>query len=99
MSKVYGYCRVALFSVEEMKQQCEFLSKHYKIDEFFCDNGVSGLTLGVELEKLLDILQEGDIVVVKDIARLARKSDLCFKITELIERVGAILIIMDLEKK
>lgn len=78
---VYGYCRLALADDQEMAQQrkeiadyCEV--NHLKVDEYFYDNGASGLTLERDgLQAMLNSLKEGDVVVVKDIARLTR--DMC----------------------
>ena len=75
---VYGYCRVALANDKEMEQQKARVAEYCRmnqleIDECFCDNGVSGLTLEREgLQKMLGSLKKGDAVVVKDAARLTR---------------------------
>ena len=78
MSKVYGYCRVALANEEDMAEQVKLVGDYCRdngliVNKYFCDNGVSGLTLDRKgLNGLLEVLQDGDIVVVKDIARLTR---------------------------
>ena len=78
MSKVYAYCRVAFADEEEMTQQKQVINWYcedngLKIDKYFCDNGVSGLASHRdEFNKMLYTLQNGDIVVVKDAARLSR---------------------------
>ena len=78
MSKVYGYCRVAFKDEEVMEQQCKMIGDYCKdngmeIAEYFCDNGVSGLKMERSaLQRMLNILQQGDVVIIKDIARLTR---------------------------
>ena len=95
MSKVYGYCRVAFANEEEMAQQCKIIQDYCKdngleVDEYFCDNGVSGLKLDRDaLQKLLKVLREGDIVVVKDYARISRNLLQLIEITKSIYQAGA----------
>ena len=75
---VYGYCRVALANEKEMEQQHQRVvhycrMNHLEADEYFCDNGVNGLTLDREgLQQILNHLKKGDVVIVKDAARLTR---------------------------
>lgn len=96
MGKVYGYCRVAFKSEEEMAQQCRMIGDYCKdngleVAEYFCDNGVSGLKLERDaLQRLLRVLREGDIVVVKDYARISRDMHQCMEITKSIYRAGAV---------
>lgn len=77
MSKVYGYCRVALASKEEIAEQMRVIADYcegnnLKIDGFFCDDGVSGFDIGVEFKHLLEELKSGDTVIVKNLSRVAR---------------------------
>jgi DNA invertase Pin-like site-specific DNA recombinase len=94
MSKVYGYCRVAFESEEEMAEQMELVRTYCKqygleVDQYFCDNGVSGLESHREkLNDLLYVVQEGDIVVVKNIARLFRDVRKCMAFMELMDTLG-----------
>ncbi len=96
MSKVYGYCRVALKNEEEMAQQCKMIGDYCKdngleLVECYCDNGVSGLKLERDaLQRMLRILREGDIVVVKDYARISRDMHQCMEITKAIYHAGAV---------
>ena len=95
MSKVHGYCRVAFANEEEMAQQCKIIQDYCKsngleVDEYFCDNGVSGLKLDRDaLQKLLKVLREGDIVVVKDYSRISRNLLQLIEITKSIYQAGA----------
>lgn len=94
MSKVYGYCRVAFESEEEMTEQMELVGTYCKqygleVEKYFCDNGVSGLESHREkLNDLLYVVQEGDIVVVKNIARLFRDVRKCMAFMELMDTLG-----------
>ena len=88
MSKVYGYCRVAYADEEEMAEQVKLIDDYCRdngltVDECFCDNGVSGLSADRKgLNELLEVLQEGDVVVVRDISRLSRDSFHCMSLLE-----------------
>ena len=97
MGKVYGYCRVALKSEEEMAQQRQMIEDCCKengieVDEFFCDNGVSGLKFERNaLQRMLNVLQDGDIVITKDIARISREARQCMSIVNSIYQAGALI--------
>ena len=88
MSKVYGYCRVAFANDEEMTEQVGLVGDYcrdhdLRVDKYFCDNGVSGLSIDRKgLNELLEVLQEGDVVVIRDIARLSRDSFHCMSLIE-----------------
>ena len=88
MSKVYGYCRVAFADEEEMAEQVRLVGDYCRdngltVDKYFCDNGVSGLSTDRNgLNELLEVLQEGDVVVVRDMARLSRNSFHCMSLLE-----------------
>ena len=79
MGKVYGYCRVALASKEEVEEQMRVIANYcegnsLKIDGFFCDDGVSGFDIGPEFKHLLGELKSGDTVVITNLARLSRST-------------------------
>ena len=101
MGKVYVYCRVANENQVDMELQqkvvqdyCE--DKGLKIDAYFCDNGVSGLKYDREgLSKLFNVIQSGDIVVIKNVARLSRNIKQYMYFEEQIKKVGATLVIVD----
>ena len=101
MSKVYGYGRLALANEEERGKQLDIIDNYckihdLKIDKYFFDNGVSGLELNrKELNALIDILRGNDIVVIDNIARLSRNMFECMMVIELIEKIGAKLIIVN----
>ena len=97
MGKVYGYCRVAFKSEEDMAQQRKMIEdccrdNGMEVDEFFCDNGVSGLKFERDaLQRMLNILQDGDIVITKDIARISREARQCMSIVNSIYKAGALI--------
>ena len=101
MSKVYGYGRLAFASEEEKDKQLRKIDtfcEEYglKVDQYFFDNGVSGLELNrKELNALIDVLKSDDIVVIDNIARLSRNMFECMTVLNLIESIGAKLIIID----
>lgn len=105
MNKVYGYGRLAFASEEEKVKQSNvvnsYCEKHgLNIDKLFFDNGVSGLELNRKgLNALIDVLGVDDIVVVDSIARLSRNMFECMTVIELIEKIGAKLIIIDYNTK
>lgn len=101
MSKVYGYCRVAFADEEEMEQQIKLVGDYCSdhdliVSKYFCDNGVSGLSLDrTGLNGLLNILQDGDVIVVRDIARLSRSHSQCLALLERIKDLDVTLTIID----
>ena len=101
MSKVYGYCRVAFASKKSMEEQLKLIDDYcnqnsLKVDKHFCDNGVSGLTMNREgLNALFDVLQSGDVVVVRDIARLSRNTPQCITLVEKMQRYGVTLKVIN----
>ncbi len=79
MCKVYGYCRVALASKEEIDEQMRVIAgycegNNLKVDSFFCDDGVSGFEIGVEFKHLLGELKSGDTVVITNLAKISRST-------------------------
>ena len=93
MSKVYGYCRTAQACSQAITEQMGLIDIYCKqngleVDRYFCDNGVSGLNSHREkLNDMLYILQPGDIVVVKNIARLFRDVKQYISFMELMEQL------------
>ena len=78
MSKVYGYCRTALAEGNNMEVQCAVVENYcktrgMKLERCFCDSGVSAHNMNREgLDELFNVLKKGDVVVIKDISRIAR---------------------------
>ena len=100
MSKVYAYGRLALASEEYKERQLKVIDTYcdnqgLTIEKYFFDNGVSGLELNrKELNALIDVLRGGDIVVIDNMARLSRNMFECMTVLNLIESIGAKLIII-----
>ena len=76
MSKVYGYCRTA--RAGNIGEQIELVSNYCRAKGLdlamcFCDDGVSANKVDrIEMGKLLDVLEKGDAVVVRDFSRFTR---------------------------
>ena len=101
MSKVYGYGRLALANeegkIQKLKVISDYCAEHnLHVDKYFFDNGVSGLELNrKDLNALIDVLRGGDIVVTDSIASLSRSMFECMTLLNLIEDIGAKVIIID----
>lgn len=101
MSKVYGYCRVVFADEEEMAKQIKLVGDYCRdngltVDKYFCDNGVSGLTLDRKgLNELLEVLQDGDVVVVRDMARLSRSSSQYISLLEQMQDLDITITIIN----
>lgn len=78
MSKVYGYCRTARAEGGNIEEQIDLVSNYCRANGLdlvtcFCDDGVSAHKVDrVEMGKLLDVLENGDIIVTKDSSRFTR---------------------------
>ena len=101
MNKVYGYCRTALVEGNNMEVQCALVENHcknrgMKLEKCFCDAGVSAHNMNREgLDELFDVLEAGDVVVIKDISRLARNPEKGLMLVDKILSVGAGIIYVD----
>jgi DNA invertase Pin-like site-specific DNA recombinase len=77
MGKVYAYCRVAReenFNLDKQYEEAEHYCKNngLSLEKIWSDVG-SGLDKSrISLNSMLNVLQNGDVVIVKDIARLSR---------------------------
>lgn len=103
MCKVYGYCRVALASKEEIEKQMEVISNYcegnnLKLDGFFCDDGVSGFDVGVEFKHLLGELKSGDTVIITNLARISRSTANLLMFMSQLKDMGVKLIHIDDDK-
>ena len=101
MNKVYGYCRTALAEGNSMEVQCAVVEdyckgKGMKLEKCFCDDGVSAHNMNRKgLDGLFDVLEDGDIVVVKDASRLARNPQMSIVLTDKICGIGAKIVYTD----
>ena len=103
MCKVYGYCRVALASKEEIDEQMRVIanyceSNNLKVDGFFCDDGVSGLDIGPEFKYLLGELKSGDTVVITNLARLSRSTAKLLMLMSQLKDMGVEVLCVDESK-
>ena len=95
MSKVYGYCRTALVEGNNMEIQCAVVENYCKsrgmnLEKCFCDAGVSAHNMNREgLDELFDVLEARDMVVIKDISRLARNPKRALMLVDKILSMGA----------
>lgn len=99
MHKIYCYCRVATEENRNLEEQKEVVTNYckkssLKIDKFFCESG-SGMKLNQELCNMVNYLNIGDIVIVKDRARLSRSNVLFQTIKDAIYEQGARLVVVD----
>jgi DNA invertase Pin-like site-specific DNA recombinase len=98
--KVYGYCRVALASKEEIDEQMRGIANYcegnnLKVDGFFCDDGVSGFDIGPEFKHLLGELKRGDTVIIKDVARLTRSNERLLMLMGQFDYMGVKIVCVD----
>lgn len=86
--KNYGYIRIANIENNNLELQKSKFSK-IKIDKFFEDLGVSGLTLDRKgLNELLDTVKNGDNIYVSEISRLSRNIIDTFKLIKSLHDKG-----------
>ena len=99
MNKVYGYCRTAQDNEEAIQKQKQEIFDYcnkvgFKVDKFFCEIG-SGMALHTQLEKAIDNLNNGDIIIVSERSRIARDYFLVKTVEDIITSCGAKLVIIN----
>ena len=105
MSKVYGYCRTALVEGDNMEVQCAEVENYcktrdIKLEKCFYDAGVSAHNMNRGgFNELCNVLSKGDIVVLKDISRLARNPQKCMVLVDKIYSIGAQIVYVYEPKK
>lgn len=105
MSKVYAYGRLALASEEGKARKLSVIDNYCQahnltVDKYFFDNGVSGLELNrKDLNALIDVVRGDDIIVTDSFASLSRNMFECMTVLNLVESIGAKLIIIDNDTK
>lgn len=97
MSKVYGYCRTALASEEDIIQRTELITRYCEdndmtIEKCFCDNGVSGFDIGDGFKQLMHELEKDDILVIRDISQLSRSNARLQMLMEQFEDMGVKIV-------
>lgn len=99
MSKIYGYCRTAQDNEEAIQKQKQEIFDYcnkvgFKIDKFFCEIG-GGMALHTQLEKAIENLNKGDVVIVSERSRIARDYFLVKTVEDIIASCGAKLVIIN----
>lgn len=85
----YGYARVSTVE-QNLDRQIEAL-KEANCQEIFYDK-ISGATLErPELQRLLDQLEKGDLIIISDMTRISRSTRDLFNLIDLIKEKGAFL--------
>ncbi|NFE74683.1 recombinase family protein [Clostridium botulinum] len=85
MSKIYGYCRC---STNETKQDItrqirDLKDLGVKEDKYIYKEYESGTKINrIELQKLLDIVQQGDTIIVTEVSRITRSTKQLCEIIE-----------------
>lgn len=95
MAKVYGYCRC---STDEKKQDIDRQVRELKemgaTDTTIYKEYISGLKKNkAEFQKLLDVIQPGDVLTVTDISRLTRSTKHLCEIIEIVKEKKIKLVI------
>ncbi|EJP6471345.1 recombinase family protein [Clostridium botulinum] len=80
---IYGYCRSGNLNNKSLENQIEWIkSNGVEEKNIYKDTGSANDTNRVELNKLLNIVQEGDTIFCKEINRLTRSHKGLEKIIE-----------------
>ena len=82
-----GYKRVSTQN-QKLDRQTDLLNE-YGVDRIFEEKITGTKRERQELNKMLDMLREGDIVIVADLTRLSRSTKDLFEIVETIHSKGA----------
>ncbi len=88
-----------------MEEQHELVARYCKdkglnLTICFCDDGVSAHNLNrEELDKLFDVLEEGDVIVTKDPSRFAKDPQKQQLLIDKIRNMGVKIAYADEEKK
>lgn len=103
----YGYARVSTQAQADEGQSLEIQENEirklanyrgYLLLKIFKDEGISGseskFAKRVELQKLMDILKEGDCLIIYTISRLARSLRIFLDITKILETKKCALVII-----
>ena len=80
---IVGYVRVSTVEQNESRQMVTM--ENYKVEKVFSEKVSAKDTNREELNKMLDFVREGDIIVIHDFSRLARSTKDLLDIVELLE--------------
>ena len=88
----YAYCRVSTIE-QNLDRQLEAMKKYNIPEENYFTEKISGKnTDRPELQRLLSIVQEGDVVHIHDFSRLSRSTSDLLRIVETLQAKGVHLI-------
>lgn len=95
MNKIYGYARCSTNeSKQDISRQVRELKELGAIDETIYTEHESGTKVNrVELNRLLDVLEAGDTVVVTEVSRISRSTKQLIDIIDLVQEKHIKLII------
>ena len=93
MGKVYGYCRTALADEKEIAKRIKLIERYcedngLKFEKCFYDDGVSGFDTGEDFKQLMRELENGDILVIRDISQLSRMNARLLMLIEQFKDMG-----------
>lgn len=99
MSKKYAYWRVSSNEQNEARQLKAFQECGFEIDEIFGDK-LSGKNMErPDYQRMLEILEPGDLVIIKSLDRLSRKYDDIAEAWDYITRVKkADILVLDMSE-
>ncbi|EES48852.1 recombinase family protein [Clostridium botulinum] len=94
MSKIYGYCRISTIKQNIERQHRNILNAYPNatiVDEVFTGTKIYGRK---EFNKLLGIVNEGDIIVFDSVSRMSRNADEGFVVYEDLFNKGIELVFL-----
>ena len=96
MSK-YAYWRVSSTEQNEARQLAAFQNCNEEIDQIFGDKMSRKDTNRKDYQKMLSILQPGDLVIIKSLDRLSRKyDDIAEEWRRITKEKGADILVLDM---
>lgn len=95
MNKIWGYARCSTNeSKQDIQRQIRELIELGATDETIYKEYASGTKLDrVELNRLLDIVQQGDTIVITEVSRISRSTKQLIDIIELVQKKHLKLVI------
>lgn len=94
---IYGYWRVSTTEQNEARQLKAFEECGEKIDKIFGDKLSGKDTERPQYQKMIDMLQPGDLVIIKSLDRLSRKyDDIAAEWVRITKDKGADILLLDM---
>ena len=88
--KIYGYARVST-SEQILDRQLDMLNK-YGVDKIYSEKMTGTKRERPELQKMLDLLSDGDTVVIESLSRLGRSTKNLIELMEMFNEKGVNLV-------